>query len=381
MTRDFTIDQLLELEARMLPGASLERYPWIPEDGGAAVAAWVTAFASVVELFRKVTDRDGDVVDQIDQISQEIRQIKDTLLNIERFLGGFPQLLDRALERSFVNFVSQRLHGLMEMYLELKKGIELGGDITPEIEQQLTSIYHDLRSETRTITGYGVPAGTLVGLAYNVEDDCAALLNVGATFRKSALETIDSFFTQVLQGADGRSGYHSIAVQLSQLVTFRAKLDEYLNTLDHVFSGATASWTSSPPIYVNSSSSGNQICTLYRVTKYNSKIVGNRKIGYSYEETSRDETFTTCVYDDSGGGRGGDRFRTEYNELSYFDGERGFAFRPPSSLPLGHESTRYANSIITKYNEVQSSIAGLEKLQKSYAKIQTGVRNKIASIP
>lgn len=357
----------------LLPGhGPLLNYNRSEKDGGATIAGAIAIVGSIAKLMNDIANDAEGIESKIKEMANQVRNIRDAVVRIEKFLDRLPLLIEATVRDKFAEFVDLRLHAAVTMYLEVKAGLVGLNQIPPVLEERLRYIHNLLSTESRVIMGYGIPAATVLTITMEIEDDCAFLLNYNKAFRRQSLTTIASYFEGVLTGRTEPASEKSLTGYLSSITEEEATLDEYLQWLDVKFSGQQRSWETGWSCTI-SGYKGNRIKTCKRI-HYQASVIGSSSAGFSYQETSRSEITRESV-ESPFVPADGPEAEVDSDEFSV---KNTTLFR--KDLIPQRSDIEYANSMLDAKKQLVSMRAEVEPLRDVYASALKRQLSKINAI-
>lgn len=332
------------------------------KDGGLTLAAVIAALGGLAKLMNEISGNASDLEKLIRTMSNNIQEIRNTVIRIEKFIDRLPLLIDKTLEDKFSQYVDNRLRALIQMYLEVKASLIESKEVPAEIINRLVFIHNEISTESRVIMGYGVSAASAIALTTGVEDDCAELLRYSPSFRKEALKSLASFFSRMLIGSEEQISPDSIEGYLNSLEDLTTQVDNYISKLDQKFVTSTRSWSS--PWTCTTSGTKNEKTITCRRVNYVAAVIGNSTEGYSYQETSVSESRSEIIGSAS-------RFHNLVEDAAEYESKDDFFITNPElfreDLSAFRSDVEYANSIVRFRDELTETKENITSLKNIYS--------------
>jgi hypothetical protein len=368
-------------ELSILPNRSLEP-KFDDKDGGATIAGVIAAIGAIAKLMSDiggVGDDAQSVIRKIREIAKNVEKIKDIIIEIQKELEQLPLVIDEKLEEKFSNFVNYRLRALISMYLEIKEGIIDAEEVPTVILKLLGELYHDIRVESRVMMNYGTPAIGVISLSYSIEDDCARLLGLGGSFRRSGLTTSRNFLQKILSGGEDQPAKTSVVGYKNELQNLNDKFSDYFEWLDENFVAQTNRWASNWVLIRSTGSILRGGYHIYERWHFVSSVSGNTNDGFTYSETKSREEKSERYHGEEEGGPERDRVHEDPKNHfgNKFDKNESIFRR---NLDGSNNSVMYVNLMINKRHEINESYESLSKLVELITSAIGGIDERMETL-
>lgn len=340
-----------------------------------AFAAVIGSLASAADLLSKIQQGGGDIVSIIKEMERSIKDIRETVIRIERFMNTLPLMIDAAVEKHFAKFVSETLQALVELYLEVKQILEIDQELDPVFRSIIENDFKVMRLEGRLLRAYGAPAGTVLAFTAVIEDEYAKLIGLKSTARKISLKSHQEYFNEVIYGNPGFSSSElGLSAYLERIGIVTSKFRKYCDRLVEIFPNTSHSfvlvdWT----LYRSDGPGGYEYS--YRTIRTNT-VVFSPDSGFSLAAEDISEEKSVRIPDE----RWDKVVETNIEDTFPDAGDSLDKAEFKTQLFANENDVAYANSVLKKLTELEVNRDSVKAIMEIYQKGLDAVKLRLAGV-